>query len=166
MEICLVRHAIAEERGPAWPTDALRPLTKRGRERFAEAAEGLRMLYVPETLVSSPLTRALETAEILLRSFDLSGLHIAEGLATGDHEDLLHEVERLGSQRVALVGHEPYISALLSLLLVDDDARLVTLFRKGAAALVTFEGAPRPGTGMLEWLLQPAALRAMAGARD
>ena len=67
MELYLVRHAIAEERDPRrWPDDAQRPLSERGRARFARAAAGLRTLGVEvDLLLSSPYARAWATAEIL-----------------------------------------------------------------------------------------------------
>ena len=61
----LVRHAVAEERGPAWPDDTLRPLTERGQRRFARAATGfVRLEGVPDSILTSPLVRARQTAEI------------------------------------------------------------------------------------------------------
>ncbi|MBI2764642.1 MAG: histidine phosphatase family protein [Chloroflexi bacterium] len=159
MELCLVRHAIAEDRGPRWPDDSLRPLTAKGSERMAEAAAGLRQLFEPQLIVSSPYARALQTAEILVQAYGHKGLKISDSLATGEHGTLLRELERASGERVLVTGHEPYMSGLLSLLLTGDEDTIAATFKKGAAALVTFPGAAQAGAGTLEWLLQPNALR-------
>jgi phosphohistidine phosphatase len=164
MELCLVRHAIAEERGPGWPDDARRPLTDSGRHRMIEGAAGLAQLFTPDLVITSPFLRAMQTAEILVDHYGLKGLRISESLATGEHGALLRELERISATRVVLTGHEPHMSGLLSLLLAGDDGLVASLFRKGAAALVTFPASPRPGGGLLEWLLQPSALRALGHA--
>src|SRR5262249_8330961 len=63
--VYLVRHAIAEERGPKWPDDTLRPLTERGKRRFATGAAGFASLEeAPDRILTSPLVRAKQTAEI------------------------------------------------------------------------------------------------------
>lgn len=164
MEICLVRHAVAVERGTAgYEDDALRPLTPRGRDRMVTAARGLHRLFAPEVVVTSPLVRARETADILLAEYGLHKARVSDALATGDNAQFLEELDDIDADRVMLVGHEPYMSATLSWLLSGDQARVSTVFKKGAAALVGCTGAPRPGGCWLEWLLPPAALRAMAG---
>lgn len=166
MRLCLVRHAIAVERGlPGFADDGSRPLTPKGRERMREAAEGLRALLPAGAVFSSPLVRARETAEILLDVFDLAEMHVSDALANGNHEALLADVNTAHDELVFAVGHEPYISEALSLALTGDPAGLSVLFKKGAAALVEFSGPAEAGRGMLEWLLQPGQLRSIAGHR-
>jgi phosphohistidine phosphatase len=67
MNLLIVRHGIAVDRGdPAYPWDDDRPLTAEGIHKFRIAARGLKALGVhPERIVSSPLVRARQTAEIL-----------------------------------------------------------------------------------------------------
>lgn len=163
MQLCLVRHAVAGNRGPAWPDDSKRPLTPAGRQRFITAAAGLKLLFAPALVISSPYTRAMQTADILVEANGLAGLHIEESLATGDHAALVRALARRGGDRIALVGHEPHMTALLSLLVTGDEGVLNTGFKKGGAALVSFTGGPQVGAGHLEWLVQPSALRAIAG---
>src|SRR5581483_6795869 len=66
MKVYLLRHAIAFDRDPErWPDDQLRPLTREGRQRFRKAARGLRVAAPDvETVLTSPYTRALATAEL------------------------------------------------------------------------------------------------------
>ena len=163
MQLCLVRHAIAGERGPAWPDDRLRPLTPEGEAKMREAALGLRLLFVPDAILSSPLLRAIQTAEILCDAFAIKGLHISDALASGDNDALLADVSSARSERVLAVGHEPFMSAAISFALTGSDSALRLTCKKGSAALLSFEGAPEAASASLEWLLQPAALRRAAG---
>lgn len=163
MELCLVRHAIAVDRGtPGFADDDLRPLTPEGAKRFKQAARGLSVLVTPQVILTSPLVRARQTAEILMDVFRLPNLHVSDSLASGDHAALLRDVAELEAQTVLVVGHEPHISGLLSYLLSDSESRIGATFKKGAAALVSSDGEPAVGACWLEWLLQPAALRGLA----
>lgn len=163
MELCLVRHAIAGDRGPHYPDDSLRPLTADGRARMAEAARGLHELFTPEVIVTSPLLRARQTADILRQEYGTKRLEVTEALATGDNDDLFAGIRALQSQRVMAVGHEPYLSLTLSLALVGHTEALAFTFRKGGAALVLFDGPPAPGRGVLEWFIPPRVLRRLDG---
>jgi phosphohistidine phosphatase len=59
IELYLIRHAIAEERGDKWPDDAKRPLTLEGTARMRKAAKGLVRLGVKfDVVLTSPLVRA------------------------------------------------------------------------------------------------------------
>lgn len=166
MQICLVRHAIAVERGTrGFENDGLRPLTPRGRDRMREAAAGLATLITPQVVLTSPLLRATQTAEILAAAYRLSPPRQVEALATGDDAALLKEIRDLDAAVVMLVGHEPYLSGTLSLLLTGDSARMSTDLKKGAAALVACDRDPDPGSCWLEWLLQPSALRSLNPSR-
>lgn len=157
MELCLVRHGIAVERGSAgYTNDASRPLTDEGRERMGQVAAGLARLWTPELVVSSPLVRARETAEILQAAWGNPRMRFSEALATGDHDELFEDMADMDGERVAVVGHEPWISGLLSLVLSGDTSLVRSPFKKGGAALVRFaEGAAGPGAGELAWFLPP-----------
>lgn len=162
MEICLVRHAIAVERGTAgYDDDRARPLTRQGRERMREAAAGLKRLLEPEVILTSPVLRARQTAEILSDAFK-APIRECDGLGTGDHERVLQALGATKESRVVLVGHEPWMSELLAVLVSGGADGIAAEFKKGAAAFVSCAGAPRPGSCLLQWLMQPAALRRMA----
>ncbi|MCL4241604.1 MAG: phosphohistidine phosphatase SixA [Dehalococcoidia bacterium] len=165
MEICLVRHGIAVERGaPEYADDATRPLTAPGRVRMEEAAAGLKRLFTPQMVLTSPMVRAAETAEILRKAYGLGKVRICEGLATGDHAAVLAALEEADAGSVALVGHEPWTSELLSYLLTGERSGMASVFKKGAAALVRCPADPAPGNCWLEWLVQPGALRRLGQA--
>lgn len=165
MEICLVRHGIAVERGaPGFEDDSRRPLTPQGRARMEEAATGLKRLFTPQVLLTSPLVRAVETADILRKAYGLGKPRVCEALASGDHDGVLAALEEADAGAVALVGHEPWTSELLSYLLTGERAGMAAVFKKGAAALVRSAADPAPGNCWLEWLLQPNALRRLGQA--
>ncbi|MEX0783711.1 MAG: histidine phosphatase family protein [Dehalococcoidia bacterium] len=161
-QLCLVRHGIAGDADPRrWPDDRLRPLTDEGITKMREAARGLAEIFGAGAILSSPLLRARQTAEILMEAFDIEDLHISDALANGDDRQLIADVEALGTSKVFAVGHEPLMSRTLSRMLTGDPDCMSSVFKKGTSALVTFTGPIAAGQAHLEWLLQPAALRAL-----
>jgi phosphohistidine phosphatase len=162
MDVYLVRHAIAHERNHArWPKDALRPLTPAGKKRFRKAAHGLAQL-MPKgtTVVTSPYTRARDTAAILIEVGGLGkaveAVELASGATVGEIFELLRSRK---SGAVVLVGHEPNLSILMSTALAGDRARFAVEFKKGGAACLRFAKAIAPGRATLRWLLPPRVLR-------
>ena len=161
LDLYLVRHAIAAERGPNYPDDRKRPLTTEGIARFKRAVEGLKDLDVIIDLVlTSPLTRATHTAELLVSG--VAGkprLDVVEALAPGGRATQLLEAIAKYSKRskhIALVGHEPDLGELAARLL---RARGTIEFKKGAICCIELDGAMPTGPGTLKWLLPPRALR-------
>ena len=162
MELCLVRHGIAGTAGPKWPDDRLRPLTGKGVREMKAAAKGLRMLFVPDVVLTSPLLRAIQTAEILCDAFGIDGLHISEALASGDNDRLLADVAATRSARVVAVGHLPFMAEAISFAVTGDAQTIHCLCEKGSAALLSFPDAPAAGLATLQWLVQPQALHLIA----
>ncbi len=163
MELYLVRHAAAEERLAGRP-DAERRLTSEGREEFGAGVRGLRALGLrPDRLLTSPLVRARETARLLAAGLDGPEPEIEEALSPGGSgEELLGSLRGAG-ERVFLVGHEPDLGRLLLLAVAGRPGDGAPL-KKGGAARIDFEGAPRPGAGELHWLLTPRQLRRLGRA--
>ncbi len=154
MQLFLVRHAIAVPAALNLP-DATRPLTAEGRGKFVKAVRGARALgWRFDHLYHSPLTRAVETAE-LLRSLLEGPATPLPDLARAPDEEMLAHVE---GSRVALVGHEPHLGALLAWLVIGD-AKFGErfCFKKGGFAVLS--GEPRPGAMTLEGLFAPKVLR-------
>ncbi len=160
-QLCLVRHGPAGVRGPRWPDDSRRPLTRVGKRKMRAAARGLCELFEPEIIFTSPLVRAKQTAEIIAAAVGRAEVRITALLASGDEEALLRELQRSGVRRVLAVGHEPSISDALAFALTGRADGLAVPFKKGAAALIESDEALEDGRARLVWLLQPAALRAM-----
>ena len=167
MKLLVVRHAIAEDREVFAETgrdDALRPLTAEGSRKMRRAARGLRQI-VPtiDDLVASPFTRASETAEIVRREYEIDRVETADVLRP---DTALDDVVSWLSQRtgdvVAIVGHEPHLSRLVTYLVSGVDCSGVQL-KKGGTCLVSFDAAPRRAGGCLMWSIPPGILRDLAG---
>ena len=125
----LVRHAIAEPRGSAWPDDTKRPLTHRGMARMREAARGLDAMGVEISLVlTSPLIRARQTAEILAQGLTSTPtVELTNGLLPGSLRPAWwrRSPATAGSRSVALVGHEPGLGELAAWLIGAREAAAV-----------------------------------------
>jgi phosphohistidine phosphatase SixA len=165
MDLYLVRHGIAGDADPnQWPDDRDRPLTARGEKRFARAACGLRVVAAPvEVMLASPLARAWRTAELLAEHAGWPAPTACEALAAGaDPAALLGALEPYReAPRLALVGHEPSLHEVTSYLLTGDPAGVAVEFRKGAVVHLRVRTLAA-GAGVLQEVLQPKALRALA----
>ncbi len=160
MTIYLVRHAIAEPRGPEWPNDEARPLTPRGVARMRDVAEGLARRGVQvERVWCSPLTRARQTAELLAAAWSPTRrVDIVAELAPGRTPSAQAAAlpARGGVGAAAVVGHEPDLGVLLAWWL---GARLPVPFKKGGVACIEIPPALARGTGELQWLVTPRLMR-------
>ena len=103
----LVRHGKAEDYGPSG-SDADRRLTSEGRQELAAIAKTFARLDDKIGIVlSSPLRRAVETAEIFAEKLD-SQMEIAGELEPPvSPQRLLARVHARPEQRLLLVGHQP-----------------------------------------------------------
>lgn len=159
-ELYLIRHAIAEERGEAWPDDNKRPLSEDGISRMRKAARGLARLGVSlDVLLTSPLVRTRQTAEIVAAAVDSRPAIVnAESLAPGgSYGAVVADLEKQGRKtRIALVGHEPNIGELAARLI---GSRHAIEFKKGAICRIDVDAIPPTGPGALRWLLTPRILR-------
>jgi phosphohistidine phosphatase len=159
-DLYLIRHGIAAERGEAWPDDAKRPLTDEGVRRLRRIAAGLREIGVTlDIMLSSPLVRAKQTAEILAAGLQPRPLiALSEALSpAGAYAALLDELaQHARRRRIGLVGHEPGMGALAARLI---GSRHAIEFKKGAVALIEVAALPPTGTGSLRWFLTPRLLR-------
>jgi phosphohistidine phosphatase len=160
--IYLVRHGVAAELGPEFPNDDDRPLTSDGTERMRVQAAGLRELRVqPDRILTSPLVRAAQTAEILAAGLACTApLVTVDALRPGGRYDaLLAALGRLGNDRsVILVGHMPSIGEIAARLV---GAKEPLAFKKGATCCIQTNGLPPTGAGQMVWFLPPRALRAL-----
>lgn len=161
MKITIIRHAIAVPSGTEGIPDDERPLTRKGRRRFREAARGLAQICGrPDTLLTSPLPRAAETAEIAAKAWGRVTPTEEPALANASIDGILTVLARYApDQHVALVGHEPTLSIFLARLLGSGAGERFA-FRKGGVAQVDVPGPPAEG-GRLEWFLRPRILRAL-----
>jgi phosphohistidine phosphatase len=137
-------------------SDELRPLTKKGIGRFAEASRGL-LTQVPQlhTINTSPLLRSLQTAEILGLCYPGVKIAMAPELAPeGPRERVKSLITSLMPGKVhALIGHRPDLEQIASTLLIGNDS-LIFKIKKGGAALLELE----QGKWQLLWLLNQKQL--------
>lgn len=165
IELYLVRHGLAAERGPKYPDDTLRPLTPEGVKKFASSVPGLLELEVViDFVLTSPLVRARDTATLLAAGLKPKPA-IAEVAALapgGRHQAIVECIKSHAAKRhrrLALVGHEPDLGELAARLL---GARGIIQFKKGAVCAIDLDGATPGGPGTLRWHLTPRTLRALA----
>jgi phosphohistidine phosphatase len=153
MRVTLIRHG---EAGDDAPRDELRTLTLRGRAAVVRVGRTLRRRGGDfTTIVSSPLARALQTAEIVAAELDFAGRVVVSDALVPDASvagalALLTSLEAGGS--IALVAHEPILSSLAGTLL--GDARFAPL-RKGEAVRLRLPGGATAGGGELRWRIDP-----------
>ena len=161
IRIYLVRHGIAvdhADKGELQDDD--RPLTPKGRRRFRRGARAFARLGEPlDFLFTSPLARAVQTAEILAAALKRDEVDVLEDLRPeASIGTLLAEVGRRvkDEQAVALVGHDPQMSELVVALaaLSKEDAQRVD-FRKGAIVRIDVGALPSGRPSQPRWWLKP-----------
>jgi phosphohistidine phosphatase len=153
MLIFLIRHAHAEDTTP----DEARRLSRRGRAQVRALARFLRRAeeFAPEELWHSTLARAQETAARLALGTRLPApLREVAGLAPDDNPRAFARRLARATRPVAVVGHEPFLSALASLLVTGAPAPAHFAMKKGA--VLALERAGRHWT--VRWHVSPDLL--------
>ncbi|MEB3235812.1 MAG: phosphohistidine phosphatase SixA [Cyanobacteriota bacterium] len=156
MQLLLLRHGIAEDGHP----DASRPLSPAGRQRTQAVLQRLVRLDLQcDPIVSSPLLRARQTAELAVAAGLAPALQLAAPLAPGGNARpwLLQALATglgAGSQRLGLVGHEPDLS-LLAAGLIGAPAGSLQLKKAGVIVLLW---DPAAAVARLQWLASPRLL--------
>ena len=156
MNLYLIRHADAVPVGEQGITDdGERPLTTTGVVQARGLATGLQGHGVRLDLVlSSPLVRARQTAEEMLRNWKQPSpeLRPCEELEPGfKRRKLARVLRQCGAEAVALVGHQPDLGELAAWLIGSRRAR-IDLAKAGVAA-INCDDDPGKGAGVLEWLV-------------
>lgn len=164
MKLYVIRHAIAVEAGdPKYEEDNQRPLTGKGKEKIKKIAQGLWELEIQlDLILSSPTVRTMETAAILAKRLDVKKNRIipTEHLeATGYADQLINEINEkyAEAEEIALIGHEPYLSNLVSVLLTGD-ANISMTLKKGSVCKLSVDTLQYGRCANLDWLLSPAQL--------
>ncbi len=163
MDVILIRHAKAGTRDPnSWPDDDERPLTPDGQLEHRAVMRAARKMGVKfDFLVTSPLKRARETAEIIGNVYRWPeepqvAAELGHGFSVTAVVKLLAKFPP--SARVALVGHEPDFSELATAL-IGGKSGLGLQIKKSGIAGIRFEGPAEVGAGTLLFLLKPSQLR-------
>lgn len=158
MTIYLIRHGEAEEH-KIGRADSERKLTEEGKRKMHRAAEGWKNLINGfDHLVSSPLIRAKETAEIVKEVFEIGDeILIDSRLIFGNKTDSVVDLANELNGSIAMFGHEPDFSSHVSNL-TSNGSNSVD-FKKGMIAKISFHGKARLGAGVLEFLIPTKAFR-------
>ncbi len=164
MDLFILRHAEAGKSLPARAKDAERALTADGKEELEEVARSLaRMKIKPDHIVSSPLRRSRETAEIVAKALKKRGkVEIWDELKPeGSKVDLYKRLAKVKPEsRVLMVGHEPYLTQVINDMMGHQGAARILLRKGGLARLSIKSLVPKP-EGELRWLLTPRLLKRM-----
>ena len=149
----LIRHADAIDLHP----DHARPLSDRGREQVKALAKflGKSEAFSPDEIWHSSLVRARETAELLAKGLGFSGeCREATGLRPEDDpREITGKLAKL-DKSVALVGHEPHMSALASLLVTGATHPAAFVMKKGATLALEREH----DRWVVRWHISPGLL--------
>ena len=162
-EVYLIRHGLAGERG-SYADDTQRPLTAEGRRKTQQVAQQMRSIGLQFNLMlTSPYVRAQQTAEILMAAHLSPQLQEVEFLAhAGKLEDWLawrqNWEERSPDSKLALVGHEPELSAWAEQLIWGEVRGQILLKKAGAIGLLVPTSGEAIGHSQLFWLTPPRLL--------
>lgn len=154
MQLYFLRHGLAD-RG-AWSGDDFnRPLTVEGKERMKRSAKTMQSIGLElDRIVSSPLVRARQTADIVARRLGIDVVEddrLAGGFDLDSLEAMLRDFKR--DERVILVGHEPTFSMVIGDLIGGADV----VCKKGSLARIDLSSISPP-RGQLVWMIPPRAL--------
>jgi phosphohistidine phosphatase len=167
MNIFILRHGIAVERGTAgFEKDADRPLTRKGERQLQKSATVMKKMKLHfDLILSSPYERAKRTAEIVAEELKLKKrLKFTDALKyENGPAAVLSQVARLkpAPKNLLLVGHEPYLSQLISLL-ISGDENVAMDFKKGGLCKLEADGLRTGKCAQLAWLLTPKQMKWIA----
>ena len=161
MMLYILRHATAEETSPSGE-DGTRRLTERSKEKMRGAATALRELAPTfDAILTSPLTRATETAEIVAAAYENKPApQVLPALATGvNAADAVAALRAFAKyDDVMIVGHEPQLSSIASILLTGEDSVRLKL-KTGGCIAIDLPARFDRGGGELRWMLTHRQLR-------
>ncbi|AGA29487.1 phosphohistidine phosphatase SixA [Singulisphaera acidiphila] len=162
-QLYLLRHGIAVDHGDPDFADEDRPLTPEGEKRVKQVAKGFSRLDLGvDRIFSSPLPRARKTAEIVADVLGINEhLESVDVLRAGSSASTIRDwIGTRAEDRIMLVGHNPDLSDLLSLLIAAGPNTAPFELRKaGIAALSGTISSPMT----LDWLARPRLLRKLGG---
>lgn len=164
MDLYILRHGIAVDFGTqGYDVDSERPLTPEGRKKLKKIAAAMKELEVEfDVIVSSPYLRARETAEIVAQEFDATRkLRFSDHLVPdAGYRELIAELnkEYAHAKGILLVGHEPHLSGLVSLLVAGSPAEASIDMKKAGLARLVCAKLEHGRCAHLEWLAPPRVM--------
>ena len=167
MNIFLLRHGLAvEPESVGIAKDSERPLTPKGERKLWKIAQAIAALELSfDWVLASPYVRARQTAEIVAEALGLGNeIQLTESLVPAGSMKKLIELmnhRKPAPANVLLVGHEPYLSDLISVLISGGTDLEVTM-KKGGFCKLSTASLEHGRCAVLEWLLTPKHLCLMA----
>jgi phosphohistidine phosphatase len=171
MQLLLMRHGIAAPLDEKIGTDAARPLTAEGVEKTRQVAAGLRAAgSTPDVIATSPLLRALQTAQIMRaaggKSKTAPPLETWPELEHAEYSALLPRLKKVQAAhkvlKVLLVGHEPGMSRLVAHLLTGSPGGFALAFKKAAVCALEVDFTAAKPQATLLWYAPPKLLQLKA----
>ena len=157
MNLYLIRHGAAED--PDAKPDSERALTDSGRKQVRTTARALARAGLSlDAIVTSPLLRARQTAEIFAKELGLDPGLVAENDALAPGGNAVKLLKDIRAENVAFVGHEPDLSELASVLLTGTEDLGMT-FKKGGVCALSADKLRYGRCARLEWFIQPKILQ-------
>jgi phosphohistidine phosphatase len=165
MNLFFLRHGPACARSRKWSPDATRPLTRDGEKKIFEVAHGMQTLDLSfDLILTSPYIRAFRTAEILAEVFKSEKvLETKHLIAEAEPEAVIDEINEKFPvlKQIVLVGHEPFMTRLICVLLAGKEALSIEL-RKGGCCKLSVNNLRFGACASLEWLMTPRQLAKLA----
>jgi phosphohistidine phosphatase len=161
MMLYLMRHGLAEEPTPKGD-DAARKLTPKGADKIHKAAAGMRSAALAFNMIlTSPITRAAETAEIVADELGGPKPKAVPELSTGTSP--INALETLAKlplpESVLVVGHEPTLSRLASLMLTGSSESVGIKLKQGGVIALEFPDHVERGAARLRWMMTQRQIR-------
>lgn len=161
LELYCIRHGLAGEAG-SYANDNERPLTDEGKKKTRQVAKQLAELGLQfDLILTSPLVRAHQTADILIDVGLSETLEISADLVSGDLDHWLTWFQQWQpgpARRLALVGHEPSLSRWAELLAFGRSHGALQLKKAGLIGLTVPDQTDPIGRSVLFWLTPPRLL--------
>jgi phosphohistidine phosphatase len=154
MKICILRHAEAEPRGPS-VAEGARKLTPKGKHELRAVLKVAREAGIePQVILSSPWTRAIETASAASEALDCERVIETKSLLPGvAPAHIWGEIRALRPlKEIMVVGHEPHLSRLAAFLL---EAPVAIDLKKSGLLRIEVQEKEGPPRGVLKWMLTP-----------
>jgi len=160
-ELYMIRHGFAGTPVEDQATDERRPLKPKGKDKTKEVAKNLKAMDIHfDVVLSSPLLRAKQTAEIINAYCGRNnGVTITELLKPGaSYQNLIKFLNKLKkSDRIAIVGHEPFLGGFASFCLAKSNNSFINL-KKSGLLMLQIDEVIKPKKCSLTWLMEPGQI--------
>jgi phosphohistidine phosphatase len=166
VDLYIMRHGEAGKRLGSGAKDSERSLTVMGQKEVQEVARALSWLDEKiDLVVTSPLKRSAQTAQIVAKELKLKKGAVEEWdelKPEGNRAALLRKLSQFKQESsVLVIGHEPYLSTMISEIVSGTSSGGIVLKKAGLARIGVTSLRPKV-KGELRWLLTPRHLKKMA----